>query len=244
MYKKLLTALVVLALLGGCVAKVPQSALQLAPESLADRQLQTRRFDTANHKTMLGAAAATLQDLGFTLDETEYTLGVLVASKQRDATSGGQVAAAMMLAALTGAVTHVDSEQIIRVSMVMREISPEKDTTSTGHSELSPESIAKIKANVIKAVADGLRAKFPADISARIADKIAENTANTLSTDLKKLATVKAESGQSTVRVTFQRVIYNTAGQVTTAEQIKNPEVYKEFFDKLSQSVFLEAHEI
>lgn len=243
MYKLLLTVSLMLVLLGGCVAKVPQNALELSPESLADRQLQTRRFDSANHQAMLGAAAATLQDLGFTLDETAYSLGVLVASKQRDATSSGQVAAAMMLAALTGAATPVDKEQVIRVSMVMRDISVAKAPPAAAP-ELTPAAIAKIKADVVKSVSEGLRAKFPAEVSARIAAKIAENTAITLTDDLKKLATVRTEAGQSTVRVTFQRLIYNTAGQVTTAEQIKSPEIYKEFFNKLSQSVFLEAHEI
>jgi len=46
------------------------------------------------------------------------------------------------------------------------------------------------------------------------------------------------------VRVTFQRVVFNTAGQVTVAESLTDPAIYKEFFDKLSKSIFLETHEI
>lgn len=244
--KKVLFCLAMVGLLlPGCTQSVPSHALELAPEALAARQVQTRRFDTTNHQAMLSAAATTLQDLGFTLDEAEYTLGVLVASKQRDAASGGQMAGAVLLAALTGAVTHVDSEQIIRVSMVMREIpSASKEEAPAKSSKLTPENVNHIKAEVVKAVAAGLRNKYPADVSTKVAQKIAENTATTLAHDLDTLVMVKGAAGQSTVRVTFQRIIYNTAGQITKAEQIEDVEIYQQFFDKLSQSVFLEAHQI
>jgi hypothetical protein len=52
------------------------------------------------------------------------------------------------------------------------------------------------------------------------------------------------KQASSTVRVTFQRVIINEHGQATRMEQINEPKLYQEFFDKLSQAVFLEAHEI
>ncbi len=232
-------------LLSGCMPGIPKDALKLSPESLAERQLQTRRFETVNHQAMLSAASAVFQDLGFSLDESEYTLGVLVGSKHRDATSGAQIAGAVVLAALTGAVTHVDRDQIIRASMVMREIeSPNENGKPAESQRLSPEKIDSIKTNVSKAVADGLKDRFPGEVSRKIAAKIADDTATTLTDELTTLMQVRSGSGSSTVRVTFQRVIYNTAGQVTTTEQIKDPVVYRQFFDKLAQAVFLEAHEI
>ena len=53
------------------------------------------------------------------------------------------------------------------------------------------------------------------------------------------------EDGSSmVVRVTFQRVVWNTDNRVTTSESMKDPEIYQEFFTKLSKAIFLEAHEI
>ncbi len=49
---------------------------------------------------------------------------------------------------------------------------------------------------------------------------------------------------RTAVRVTFQRIITDTAGQISRREGIIIEDIYQEFFDKLSQSLFLEAHEI
>lgn len=46
------------------------------------------------------------------------------------------------------------------------------------------------------------------------------------------------------VRVTFQRLIWNTKGVISRVESIGDAKLYQEFFDKLSQSVFLEANQI
>ncbi len=45
------------------------------------------------------------------------------------------------------------------------------------------------------------------------------------------------------VRVTFQRIVRRTDNS-TYAETIKDPDLYQEFFDKLSKSVFIEAQKL
>ena len=45
-------------------------------------------------------------------------------------------------------------------------------------------------------------------------------------------------------RATFQRVVWNTKEQVSRLESLDDPSLYRTFFDRLSQSSFLTAHEI
>ena len=165
-----------IVLVAGCEQTIPKDALQLSPESLAQRQAQTRRFDTTDEALLLSASAAVLQDLGFNLDESETELGLIVASKDRDATEAGQIIGAVLIAVLTGVSVPVDQRQKIRASLITRPFGESGDKTA--------------------------------------------------------------------VRVTFQRVVWNTSGNVSKSEAMTDPEIYQEFFSKLSKSVFLEAHEI
>jgi len=154
---------------------VPKDALSLSPESLAQRQVQTKKYETTDEAKVLAACAGLLQDLGFNLDESETKLGVISASKMRSAVSAGQVVAAVLLA-LMGAPMPIDKEQKMRASVITRPM--------------------------------GEHGEYVA------------------------------------VRVTFQRIVWNTQGQITTSESLADPKIYQEFFDKLSKSIFLEAQNI
>jgi hypothetical protein len=163
----------------GCDS-IPKDALTMSPETIEHRQLQTRRFDGTDEKTILAASAGVLQDLGFNLDESEVDLGVIVASKERSAISAAQVTGAVV-AALFGAYTAIDKTQKVRVSLVVR---------PAGN-----------------------------DISAH-------------------------DAKDFFVRATFQRIIWNTQGQITKIEAVDDAQIYQEFFDKLSKSLFLTANQI
>lgn len=163
-------------MLFGCAQKIPKEALQLTPESLRLRQLQTRRFDSKNEQALLVGGAGVLQDLGFTLDEAETELGVIVASKDRSAVEAGQVIGSVILMALTGVETSWDKKQKIRASLVTRPAGTEDESTL--------------------------------------------------------------------VRVTFQRIVWDTEGKISKTEPLDEPEFYQEFFAQLSKAVFLDAHEL
>lgn len=175
MRKIFLAALAAVSLfVSGCQQTIPKEALQLSSESLQHRQLQTRRFDTADETKLLQASAAVIQDLGFSIEESSTGAGLIVGSKERDATEVGQVAGTIMMAVLFGARVPYDTNQKIRVSLVTRPIN----------------------------------------------------------------------ASQTAVRVTFQRIVWNSARQVSKIEGLEEPVMYQQFFDKLSQSVFLTANEI
>lgn len=113
----LLAALVI----SGCETGIPKEALQITEQSLAERQMQTRRFETSDEKMVLAAVAGLLQDLGFNLDESETKLGVVVGSKRRDATEAGQVALAVV-AIMLGAYQPIDDVQLMRASVITRPV--------------------------------------------------------------------------------------------------------------------------
>ncbi|MDW7708876.1 MAG: hypothetical protein SCH98_00265 [Deferrisomatales bacterium] len=141
---------------------------------MADRQVQTRTFDTSDEAKILEASAAVLQDLGYTIDASEVPCGVIVCSRDRDVTNPGEVVGKVLLAALVGTPATWNKRQKVVASLVTRPLGEN-----------------------------------------RIA-----------------------------VRITFQHMVWNTQNQMTKNETIKEPAVYQEFFERLSKSVFLAAHDL
>ncbi len=169
-----LSAALLLVTAPGCVVTVPPEALALSPDSYRLRQLQTRRFETKDEMFLLQASLGVLQDLGFEVDESESRLGVIVASKTRDATDAAQIVGSIIIGALSETRVPYDVEQKIRASVVTRPVSLQ----------------------------------------------------------------------ETAVRITFQRMVWDDEGQVSRAESLEDSELYREFFFKLSKSVFLEAYGI
>lgn len=115
----------VLLLLAGC-GGIPAGALRLGPDSAANREMQTRAFRTSRESDVLAASAAVLQDLGFTLDESETKLGVLVASKERSAVNAFEVTLATLekIRTLGLGDSRYQKRQVIRASLVVRPAPP------------------------------------------------------------------------------------------------------------------------
>lgn len=163
------------AVLTGCVS-TPESAFRLSETALELREIQARRYETVNSKLVLRASMGVLQDMGYVIDEANFHLGIITASKRVDARDGGQVAAAVFVALLGGGNIPIDKEQKIKASIVVNKT-------------------------------------------------LNDNTS-------------------SVARMTMQRIIWNTQGKITKSEQISSPEMYQQFFQKLSKSIFLEAYSI
>ncbi|MFA5039099.1 MAG: hypothetical protein WC732_05400 [Candidatus Omnitrophota bacterium] len=110
----------------GC-ATMPKGFLKPPENTLEKRQLQMRQYETRKEEEILSATAGVLQDLGFTLDDSETPLGLVVASKKCDATDGGQIAGAVfltLLCALGGTTSNalelVDAAQVVKASVIVR----------------------------------------------------------------------------------------------------------------------------
>lgn len=166
-------------LLTGCET-LPPDAFAVTSEQLKRRQIETRRYDGAKEESILIASSNVLQDLGFTLENSETKLGALTASKQRDAVNGAEVAAAIFVALLGGGATPISKDQTIRVALVVRPVQATQDSAPTD---------------------------------------------------------------SHLVRITFQRVVRRTDNSVY-AETLNDTQLYQDFFEKLSKSVFLEAQNI
>jgi hypothetical protein len=167
------------AFLVACHNRIFEEALTLSPESLKDRQLQTRIFEAIDESELLTASAAVLQDLGFAIDETEVQCGVIVCSRDRDVTETVDVVLSVtieILSLLVGAPTSVPYDQTQKV--------------------------------------------------------------------LASLVTTPVDNQKIAVRITFHHIVWDSDGNITKNEQVHEPQIYQEFFLKLSKSVFLVAHEI
>lgn len=59
------------------------------------------------------------------------------------------------------------------------------------------------------------------------------------------VVTVPSSDGNAiTVRVTFQRLVWSDMGALHKVERLDDPELYAEFYEKLSKALFLEAQEV
>lgn len=113
--------------LAGCQT-LPENTFKVSQEQLNRRQIETRRYDGIKADQLLVASSNVLQDLGYSLDNSETKLGVLTASKQRDATEAAEVVGAVLVALLGGGAMAISKDQTIKVSLVVRPVQETNDT--------------------------------------------------------------------------------------------------------------------
>jgi len=174
-----LAAFITLVATAGCVT-LPPDTFVLTPELLKQRQIETRKYSGIEEKELLIACSNVLQDLGFNLENSEVRLGVLTASKQRDAMQAHEVALAITLALLGGGATPISKDQTIRISLVVPPV---------------------------------------------------------------RLSDGSPSQKEHFVRITVQRIVRRTDNSVI-AQGLNDPELFRQFFERVSKSVFLEAQDI
>jgi hypothetical protein len=72
--------LIGLALLSGCATTTPVDISGTGTQ-LEQRQIQTRQYDTLDKALTMRSVVATLQDLGFTIDQADTELGTITATR-------------------------------------------------------------------------------------------------------------------------------------------------------------------
>lgn len=77
--------LLCLALAGGCATTAPTDVVGGGTQ-LAIRQIQTRQYDSLDKPMTMRAVIATLQDLGFTIDQADIDLGTITATRLHEYT--------------------------------------------------------------------------------------------------------------------------------------------------------------
>lgn len=124
----LLALLVIPGMLASCATTQPDY-FSPSQSSVTARKMQARVYPSVDESDVMSAAAAVLQDMGYSIDEVEARLGVISASKRADATNRLQAFGTLTLDSMKCALTFlmacsgnhygvIDDVQDIRLTMV------------------------------------------------------------------------------------------------------------------------------
>ena len=124
---RLVFSLLLIAMLGGCAASVPEAALRLPESTLEVRSIQTRTLAAPSEIDILTATIAVLQDMEFNIERIEKPLGVITASKITDADSRSEKTGLFFLDLLCAAgggsgcdaMSSAQDDQHITLTMVV-----------------------------------------------------------------------------------------------------------------------------
>jgi hypothetical protein len=79
-YSAIISSLIVVLTICSCAGK-QMNILQAQESQVRLRSIQSRVFDTNDRRFLLRTIIATLQDIGFVIDDAEETLGTVTATK-------------------------------------------------------------------------------------------------------------------------------------------------------------------
>ena len=124
---RITASLLLIIMLGGCAASIPDAALRLPESTLEVRSIQTRTLEAPSEIDILTATIAVLQDMEFNIERIEKPLGVITASKVTDADSANEKTGLFfldVLCALGGsgdcqAMSTAQDDQHITLTMVV-----------------------------------------------------------------------------------------------------------------------------
>ena len=148
MFKKSLLIVTTAGVLAGC-GGIPKEAMQLSPQSMQIRQLQSKKYATLDEANMLSASMEVLQDMGFIIKDSEAKLGVIVASKTRETDNKGQRYALVALRLFGGSndFSGIEKQHKIRVSLVTI---PDKTNNNTTVRVNFQRQVVDMEGNVVK----------------------------------------------------------------------------------------------
>jgi hypothetical protein len=116
--RKILSLFLMGLLLVSCGPPKPTTLFTLPSDFLARRQMTTRQFDTNDERKILSASAQVIQDMGFTIDESETKLGLITASRRSEIERSTGAAIGHFGLSLLGAAPDRDIEQTISITLV------------------------------------------------------------------------------------------------------------------------------
>ena len=145
--------------------------------------MRTKLYEGISEANILSACAGVLQDMGFSIEESETKLGVVIGEKIVDIANSKNEGLIDIIGSLLAAAYGFDDDE------------PEPDYQ-----------------------------KYWISVAVRPAS--AGNAEN------------------HHVSVTFQRIVWNTDDEIMKRETLVVPEIYQDFFNRLSKSVFLETQGI
>ena len=117
--KRIIIFLITVGLFAGCTNY--KKLYTLDKDYLERRNIETRVFETQNEKELLTASAQVLQDLGYTIKESDVNLCMITAEKNREA---GNKAGKVAMLVLLGSNTVYEDVQKFYVNIVT---TPTKD---------------------------------------------------------------------------------------------------------------------